>query len=182
MTAPYWVALQPLRSLLLVRGEGVEQLLHLLLDLGVLDVEHGTAQASGLHSPVRVLLVGGQQAESLRSHLRRLPGLLRPAGHENVVALTWVLPEVVELGHDVSVLGRTLPADADVPDRLPFAESDGARDQLGLGHVEPVVTRRRSITGQQRGLVAAVEDRRLAFPVFLWQLQAGQARERRHEV
>ena len=41
------------RSCLLVAGDRVQEPLHLLLDLGVLDVEHGAADADGLQRPVR---------------------------------------------------------------------------------------------------------------------------------
>ena len=96
-----------------------------------------------------ILLVGRQQAQRHGAHLRGLPRLLGPVGHEDVVALAGVLPQVEQLGHDVGVLGGAAPPGADVPDRLPLAEPDGAGDQLGLGHVEPVVTRRRPGAGQQ---------------------------------
>ena len=53
---------------------------------------------------------------------------------------------------------------------------------LGLDHVVPGVTRRGPGAREDRGLVEAVEDRRLAVPVFRRQRDPGQVGERRHEV
>src|SRR5262245_37000841 len=165
-----------------------------LLELGDLD---RAVVGHALHLARRVLDVRGHDFLHFLTEYRSYPRALGPIGHENVVALLWILPEVEYLWDGRDVLLRALPSQVrvhretagrgtvvspQVEHELVVVPANRPGRELVLREVEPRVPRPGSRPEQDRRHVVAVEDDRLALAVLLRQLRPGERGEGVHVI
>src|SRR5215813_4198165 len=165
-----------------------------VLELGDLD---RAVVAHALQLARRVLDERGHDFLHFPTEYRSYPRALGPIGHENVVALLWILPEVEYLWDGRDVLLRALPSQVrvhretagrgtvvspQVEHELVVVPANRPGRELVLREVEPRVPRPGSRPEQDRRHVVAVEDDRLALAIFVRQLHPGESGEGGHVV
>src|SRR5262245_19029951 len=165
-----------------------------LLELGDLD---RAVVTHALHLARRVLDERGHDFLHFLGEYRSYPGRLGPIGHEDVVALLWILPEVEYLWDSRDVLLRALQSQVrihgeaaglgtvvapQVEHQLVVVPANRPGRELVLREVVPRLPWPRSRPEQDRRHVLAVEDDRLAVAVLVRQPHPGERSEGGHVV